>query len=250
MFRFLLSSLALVMLCKKYSRRCLLMQRNVEVCLVVAWCNPALPINHRLSLLLLAVRTWPPSFDWQHLKIWLLCPCIWRWLNHSSDRLPGYTTAACNIKDIIVVAPFATRHKRYDHHCPSCNQRSCIAMVASRSHPCNERHALACYRIFAFCNDVKNTLVPVASCNTTCKKYSLSSLLSQMTIKNEVVVVCPCDTTCTGSLFAISHGHCSLACNTMNKLYNCCLLIAKRHKNTTSSSSLGMLAARILAIRQ
>jgi hypothetical protein len=63
MFGFLLSPLALVMRCKKFSRRHLLMQRNVEVCLVIAWRNLALPINHRLPLLLLAVRTWPSSFD-------------------------------------------------------------------------------------------------------------------------------------------------------------------------------------------
>ncbi len=137
MFGFLLSLLALAMRCKKCSRRHLLMQCNIEVCLVVAWRNLTLPINHRLPLSLLVVCTWPSSFDWQHIKIWLLRPCVLQWLNHSCGRLPGNTTTAHNIKDIVVVAPFATRHKRYDHRFLSCDQRSCIAMAASRSRPCD-----------------------------------------------------------------------------------------------------------------
>ena len=39
--------------------------------------------------------------------------------------------------------------------------------------------------VIAFCNmTLKNTLVAVASCDTTCKKSSSSSLLSRMTIKS------------------------------------------------------------------
>ncbi len=101
MFRFLLSLIALAMRCKKCSRHRLLMQHNVEVCLVVAWRNLALPINHHSPLSLLAVRMWPSSFDWQHIKNWLLHPRVLRWLNHSRGRLPGNTTAARNIKDTL-----------------------------------------------------------------------------------------------------------------------------------------------------
>ena len=65
----------------------------------------------------------------------MLRPRVSRWLNHSCGRLPGNTTAARNIKDMVVVAPFATRHKRYNHRRLSCDQQSCIAMAASRSRP-------------------------------------------------------------------------------------------------------------------
>ena len=65
----------------------------------------------------------------------MLHPRVSRWLNHSRGRLPGNTTAARNIKDMVVVAPFATRHKRYNHRRLSCDQQSCIAMAASRSRP-------------------------------------------------------------------------------------------------------------------
>jgi hypothetical protein len=91
-------------------------------------------------------------------------PRFSRWLSHSRGRLPGNTTTARNIKDMVVVAPFATQHKRYNHRRLSCNQLSCIAMAASHSLPCDAMKNI--WLVVAWCD-----LASLVAINLRCHRF-------------------------------------------------------------------------------
>ncbi len=96
----------------------------------------------------------------------------------------------------LLLSSFDWQHEKFDC-CVLASRDGRIAVVAPRQYDCFPQHQ-NCYVVASLrwetCSrmrlrhhllgyDVKNTLVPVPSCNTTCKKSSSSWLLSRMTIK-------------------------------------------------------------------
>jgi hypothetical protein len=66
----------------------------------------------------------------QHIKIWLLHPCVLQWLAYCPRTLPSSTTAfLATSKSIIVVASLAIWHKQYGCCCRPCDQQRIIKLI-------------------------------------------------------------------------------------------------------------------------
>ncbi len=162
----------------------------LNILLVVAWCCLALlHHNQPFLLLLLAIRHTTYAHgrhcgNWQHVKIWLLCPCVLRWLAYCRHMLLA-VRLLCNIKNMIAVTFLAIWHINMLVIIVASGdwQYKCYIVVRS-SYPCNSLH-LAMFKIVCIVVHSlaiwrkKMKLSLLAHCDTTWKiRLSFLSLLA------------------------------------------------------------------------